>query len=140
MGSVVYLDIEASLEGVIKEVGLVYDAYTLKTSSIEQIKEFLTAHSPTYIAGHNIVHFDKVLLDQTSLKSELEKYTIIDTLPASFLLFNEKTFHNLPKKYKNEDAFFNDLMNWSIIIWYFIGFYPLAQLQYMYYNMYTYYN
>jgi ATP-dependent DNA helicase RecQ len=106
--SVVYLDIEASLEGVIKEVGLVYDAYTLKTSSIEQIKEFLTAHSPTYIAGHNIVHFDKVLLDQTSLKSELEKYTIIDTLPASLLLFNEKTFHNLPKKYKNEDAFYND--------------------------------
>jgi len=49
-----------------------------------------------------------VLLDQTSLKSELEKYTIIDTLPASLLLFNEKTFHNLPKKYKDEDNFYND--------------------------------
>ena len=48
LDSVVYLDIEASLEGVIKEVGLVYNSYTLKTNSIEQIKEFLTAHFPTY--------------------------------------------------------------------------------------------
>ena len=45
---VVYLDIEASLEDVIEEVGLVYNSYTLKTNSIEQIKEFLTANFPTY--------------------------------------------------------------------------------------------
>ena len=108
MYEIVYLDIEASLDGIIKEIGLVYETDSLKTSSIEQVKEFLTVHSPKYIAGHNIVKFDKVLLEQTSIKSELEKYIIIDTLPASLLLFNEKTFHNLPKKYKNEDNFYNN--------------------------------
>lgn len=108
MHSVVYLDIEASLDGVIKEIGMVQDSQTLKTSSIEEVKKFLITQNPDYIAGHNIVHFDKVLLEQTSLKSELEKYTIIDTLPVSLLLFNEKTFHNLPKKYKDEDNFYND--------------------------------
>lgn len=108
MYSIVYLDIEASLDGVIKEIGLVFNSQTLKTSSIEKVKEFLITNSPDYIIGHNIVHFDQVLLEQTSLKIELKKYIIIDTLPVSLLLFNEKTFHNLPKKYKNEDTFYND--------------------------------
>lgn len=108
MSTIVYLDLEASLEGSIKEIGLIFDTHTLKTTSIQKVKEFLETHKPDYIAGHNIMHFDKVLLEKTSLYAQLQEYKIIDTLPTSLLLFNEKTFHNLPKKYKNEDNFYND--------------------------------
>ena len=108
MQSIVYLDIEATLEGVIKEIGLLCNQESLKSSSLDQVKEFLAKYNPQYIIGHNIIHFDKLLLEQTSFATELTKYTIIDTLHASLLLFNEKTFHNLPKMYKNEDNFYND--------------------------------
>ena len=35
-------------------------------------------------------------------------HKIIDTLPLSLLLFNEKSIHALPKNYKSEDDFKND--------------------------------
>lgn len=108
MSTVLYLDIEATLDSKIKEYGLLCDSSILKTSSLEEVKKFLLDTQPKYIVGHNFISFDQVLLEQTSLQSELEKYIVIDTLWASLLLFNEKTFHNLPKKYKTEDNFYNN--------------------------------
>lgn len=108
MSEILYLDIEASLDSKIYEYGLVYNSETLRTSSLDEAKKFIQTYSPKYIAGHNFIDFDHTLLSQTSLKLELDNYIIIDTLPASLLLFNEKTFHSLPKKYKNEDNFYNN--------------------------------
>lgn len=108
MKDLLFLDVEASYESKIKEIGLVLNGNTLKTSSIDEVKEFIEIHKPKYIVGHNFIQFDKQLLDNTSLKNTIDKLIVIDTLPASLLLFNEKTFHSLPKKYKSEDEFLND--------------------------------
>jgi len=107
----IFLDIEAikNTEPIkIKELGLVYGDKTLKTSSLAEAKAFIEECDPIYIAGHNFIEFDWKILKGTSLFSVIEKRVIVDTLPISLLLFNEKTFHNLPKKYKNEDEFLND--------------------------------
>jgi len=73
MSTVLYLDIEATLDSKIQEYGLLCDSLTLKTSSIEAVKKFLSDTHPNYIVGHNFVEFDQVLLEQTSMKSELHK-------------------------------------------------------------------
>jgi ATP-dependent DNA helicase RecQ len=108
MYDVLFLDIEASYESKIQEIGLVFNEKTLKTSSIEKAKEFIDTYKPKYVVGHNFIQFDKKILAQSSLKESIDKLVAIDTLPTSLLLFNEKTFHNLPKKYKSEDHFLND--------------------------------
>ncbi|WOE70567.1 DEAD/DEAH box helicase [Hydrogenimonas thermophila] len=109
--NILFLDIEA-VKGTdpikIEELGLVYGDKTLKTSSFAEAKAFIEECDPIYIAGHNFIEFDWKILKGTSLFSMIEKRVIVDTLPISLLLFNEKTFHSLPKKYKNEDEFLND--------------------------------
>jgi len=106
-----YMDLEASLEGKIKEIGLVFKDDTLKTKSPQEVYEYIENVPTRYIVGHNIIAFDKKILEQTSLNRLLEDKIFIDTLPISMLLFNEKTFHKLPKNYKNEDNFYNDPVN-----------------------------
>jgi len=104
----IYIDIEATFTGDIQELGLVYKEDELKTSSIKEAFEYIK-HAPTeYIAGHNIIAFDKKILETSSIGTLLQNKIFIDTLPVSLLLFNEKTFHNLPKNYKSEDNFLND--------------------------------
>lgn len=104
----IFIDVEATLNVEIQEIGLVYKEDELKTSSIKEASEFI-GHIPTnYIAGHNIIAFDKQILDTSSISTLLQNKTFIDTLPVSLLLFNEKTFHNLPKNYKSEDNFLNN--------------------------------
>jgi ATP-dependent DNA helicase RecQ len=108
MQDILFLDIEASYESKIKELGAVLNGHILKTSSIEEVKEFIEFHQPKYVVGHNFIQFDKKILANSSLKETIDKLIAIDTLPTSLLLFNEKTFHSLPKKYKSEDQFLND--------------------------------
>lgn len=104
----IYIDIEASMNGNIQELGLVYKEAELKTSSIKEAFEYIK-HAPTeYIAGHNFIAFDKKILETSSISTLLQNKIFIDTLPVSLLLFNEKTFHNLPKNYKSEDNFLNN--------------------------------
>jgi len=109
--NILFLDIEAIKDTdpiKIKEIGLVYGDKTLKTSSLAEVKAFIEACDPTYIAGHNFIEFDWKILKNTSLSPLIEKRVVVDTLPISLLLFNEKTFHSLPKEYKSEDVFVND--------------------------------
>lgn len=106
-----FLDIEAIKDiqpPKIKEIGLLYDYNTLKTSSLKNAKSFIKIHNPKYIAGHNFINFDMEILKNTSIFMDIKDRVIIDTLPISLLLFNEKTFHELPKKYKDDDNFLND--------------------------------
>jgi len=115
MQPILYIDIEASRNSDIKEYGLVYEDKELKTSSLDDVKDFFNTYSPNYIAGHNFINFDMRLLNKTSFKSFLDDVVIIDTLPSSLLFFNEKTFHKIPKMYKNEDVFLNDPVKDSLL-------------------------
>ena len=87
----IYIDIEATLNGEIQELGLVYKEDELKTSSIQEAYEYIEAIPTNYITGHNIIVFDKRILEKSSISTLLQNKTFIDTLPISLLLFNQKT-------------------------------------------------
>lgn len=106
--NIIFLDIEATKEKKIQELGIVHLESHLKTSSMLEIKEFIKDIDTNFISGHNFIRFDLGILKETSLYSGIKEYIIIDTLALSLLLFNEKTHHNLQKNYKSEDAFEND--------------------------------
>ena len=109
MNNIIFCDIEASIKTKkINEVGLVYKNSNFKTSSIEEAKKFISICKTDFISGHNFIDFDLNILKYSSLYKDIVNYKIIDTLPLSLLLFNEKTIHSLPKNYKNEDDFDNN--------------------------------
>jgi len=103
-----FIDIEATYNGDIQEIGVIYRNEELKTNSLKNVKKFIRQSQTDYIVGHNIIEFDKKLLEKTSISGLFKDKIFIDTLPVSMLFFNEKTFHALPKNYKNEDCFLND--------------------------------
>lgn len=103
-----FIDIEASFNSDIHEIGIIYKEDELKTTSVQKAHEFIKYAPTKYIAGHNIIAFDKKILNTSSISTLLQDKIFIDTLPISMLLFNEKTFHNLPKNYKSEDNFLNN--------------------------------
>jgi len=107
--NIIFCDIEANTKTKnIDDIGLLYKGRELKTSSLKAASSFIELCSSTYMAGHNFIDFDIEILKETSLYQHIKEYHIIDTLPLSLLLFNEKTVHSLPKNYKNEDDFKND--------------------------------
>ena len=109
MNNIIFCDIEASIKTKkINEVGLVYKNSNFQTSSIEEAKKFISICKTDFISGHNFIDFDLNILKYSSLYKDIVNYKIIDTLPLSLLLFNEKTIHSLPKNYKNEDDFDNN--------------------------------
>jgi len=103
-----YIDLEATFDSNIQEIGIIFKEDELKTNSIKEAYEYIKNTPTKYIAGHNVIAFDKELLKNSSIKQLLDDKIFIDTLPISMLLFNEKTFHNLPKNYKSEDNFLNN--------------------------------
>ena len=104
----IFIDVEATTRGKIEELGIVFGNETLRTSSIKEALKAIESFPTNYIAGHNFIDFDKKLLEKTSLNRILGQCILLDTLPISLLLFNEKTFHSLPKNYKTEDCFVNN--------------------------------
>ncbi len=107
--NILFCDIEATIKTKkINEMGLVYQDKKLKTTSLEEGRNFIKSNMPTYISGHNFIDFDLEVLKETSLYQDIKELDIIDTLPLSLLFFNEKTIHSLPKDYKSEDDFQND--------------------------------
>ncbi|QSZ42832.1 RecQ family ATP-dependent DNA helicase [Sulfurimonas aquatica] len=103
-----YIDLEATFDSNIQEIGIIFQEDELKTNSIKEAYEYIHNTPTKYIAGHNVIAFDKELLKSTSINQLLDDKIFVDTLPISMLLFNEKTFHNLPKNYKSEDNFLNN--------------------------------
>ncbi len=109
MDKLLFCDIEAAIKTrKIKELGFIYNNQELKTSSIHEASDFLTKLDIDYIVGHNFIDFDLQILKESSLYEKIKTFNIIDTLPLSLLLFNEKTVHSLPKNYKTEDDFKNN--------------------------------
>ncbi len=106
---IIFCDLEVDKStNKIYELGFVYKDKELKTKEILQSVEFINSLDSEFIAGHNFIAFDLEKLKKTTVNQILYKYNIIDTLPLSLLLFNEKTHHSLPKNYKSEDDFKNN--------------------------------
>ena len=106
---IVFCDLEVDIKSKkIHELGFVYKEKELKTTEITKSREFIHSCHSDVIAGHNFIDFDIEHLKNTTLYQDIKEYKIIDTLPLSLLLFNEKTHHSLPKNYKNEDDFKNN--------------------------------
>lgn len=107
--NIIFCDIEANTKTKkVQEIGLLHQDKELKTSSIQECIMFINLCDSSYIAGHNFIDFDMEILKETSMYQHIKEYNIIDTLPLSLLLFNEKTVHSLPKNYKSEDDFKNN--------------------------------
>ena len=107
--NIIFCDIEANTKTKkVEEIGLLYQDKELKTSSIQECITFINLCDSSYLAGHNFIDFDMEILKETSMYQHIKEYNIIDTLPLSLLLFNEKTVHSLPKNYKSEDDFKNN--------------------------------
>jgi len=106
---IVFCDIEGSFtKKNINELGFIHKSNELKTKSIDESKKFLNDINVKYICGHNFIDFDLNILEDKSIYQQIKEYKVIDTLPLSLLLFNEKTLHSLPKNYKTEDNFENN--------------------------------
>ncbi|MDQ7047508.1 MAG: hypothetical protein Q9M39_07765 [Sulfurovum sp.] len=106
---IIYCDTEVDEKTKkINEIGLVYKDRNLQTTSVDKASSFLIRHSSGFIGGHNFIDFDMEIIKSTSFYLVAKKYHIIDTLPLSLLLLNEKTLHKLPKNYKDEDNFKNN--------------------------------
>jgi len=107
--NIIFLDLEVDKHTKrIYELGLIYKNRTHNASGIQEAKNFIKLCNTRYICGHNFIDFDLEALKDTTLYQTLNTHKIIDTLPVSLLLFNEKTIHALPKNYKSEDDFKND--------------------------------
>ncbi|RXI45763.1 recombinase RecQ [Malaciobacter mytili] len=107
--NIIFCDLEVDKKTKkIKELGLIYKSEKLRTNSINETRSFIKSLDCKYIAGHNFIDFDLNIIESTSLYQDIKEYQIIDTLPLSLLLFNEKTIHSLPKNYKSEDDFSNN--------------------------------
>ena len=107
--NILYIDLEVNRQTKkIDEIGLLCGEHSLKTSNFLEAQEFIQSIDAKYLCGHNIVDFDLDYLKTSSLYRFVQHLEVIDTLPLSLLLFNEKTHHSLPKNYKSEDDFKND--------------------------------
>ena len=107
--NIIFLDIEVSVKTKkIHELGMVYKNLNHNTPAIKEATNFIKLCNAKYICGHNFIDFDLEILKDTTLYHAFKAHEIIDTLPLSLLLFNEKSIHALPKNYKSEDDFKND--------------------------------
>jgi len=107
--SIIFLDIEVNKQTKkIYELGMVYKNRYHNTPAIKEITNFIKLCNAQYICGHNFIDFDLKILKDTTLYNTFKAHKIIDTLPLSLLLFNEKSIHALPKNYKSEDDFKNN--------------------------------
>ncbi|AXG71755.1 ATP-dependent DNA helicase RecQ [Kordia sp. SMS9] len=104
-----YIDIETTQQGKIKDVGALLGDRKLHTKAVEALKPWII--EAEYICGHNIIAHDIPLLKKV-LGDEIFKHKkLVDTLLWSPILFNENPYHKLVKGYKilNENDYNNPL-------------------------------
>ncbi|QHI35794.1 ATP-dependent DNA helicase RecQ [Kordia antarctica] len=106
---ILYIDIETTLQGKIKDVGALFGTQKLHTSSVAELKPFIIAAE--YICGHNILAHDIPLLEKVLGNEIFQHKKIVDTLLWSPILFNENPYHKLVKGYKivNDSDYNNPL-------------------------------
>ena len=106
---VLYIDIETTKQGKIKDVGALFNGQELHESQLKKLKNWIT--QAEYICGHNIVAHDIPLLKRVLGNEIFSNKKIVDTLLWSPLLFSDNPYHKLVKGYKivNDSDYNNPL-------------------------------
>ena len=109
MNKVLYIDIETSKLGRIKDVGALFNGQELHESQLTKLENWIIQSE--YICGHNIVAHDIPLLERVLGNEIFRNKKIVDTLLWSPLLFSDNPYHKLVKGYK----IVNDLDDFEFI-------------------------
>ena len=106
---ILYLDIETSKDGKIKDIGALLDIQEFHERNFEKLKEWID--QAEYICGHNIIAHDIPILSKTFGSAIFENKILIDTLLWSPILFSNNPYHKLVKGYKivNDSEYNNPL-------------------------------
>lgn len=102
-----FVDIEVGIkDNRIHDIGAVrWDGATFHSADKRELYRFL--NGVDYICGHNIIHHDAKYL----FGNDRERWTLVDTLYVSPLLFPERPYHHLMKDDKLESDQINNPVN-----------------------------
>ena len=106
---ILYIDIETSKKGKIKDVGAIFNGQELHEKQLGKLEGWIK--EAKYICGHNIVAHDIPLLKKVLGSEIFQDKRIIDTLLWSPIIFNDNPYHKLVKGYKivNDSDYNNPL-------------------------------
>ena len=109
INKILYIDIETTKQGQIKDVGALFNGQELHESQLSKLENWI--NQAEYICGHNIVAHDIPLLERVLGSEIFRNKKIVDTLLWSPLLFSENPYHKLVKGYKivNDSDYNNPL-------------------------------
>ena len=109
ISKILYIDIETTKQGKIKDVGALFNGQELHESQLTKLKNWIS--EAEYICGHNIVAHDIPLLERALGNEVFKNKKIVDTLLWSPLLFCDNPYHKLVKGYKivNDSDYNNPL-------------------------------
>ena len=109
INKILYIDIETTKQGKIKDIGALFNGQELHESQLTKLKNWI--NKAEYICGHNIVAHDMPLLERVLGNEIFKNKKIVDTLLWSPLLFSDNPYHKLVKGYKivNDSDYNNPL-------------------------------
>ncbi len=109
INKILYIDIETTKQGKIKDVGALFNGLELHESQLTKLENWI--NQAEYICGHNIVVHDIPLLERVLGNEIFRNKKIVDTLLWSPLLFSDNPYHKLVKGYKivNDSDYNNPL-------------------------------
>ena len=109
INKVLYIDIETTKQGKIKDVGALFNGQELHENQLTKLENWI--NQAEYICGHNIVAHDIPLLERVLGNEIFRNKKIVDTLLWSPLLFSDNPYHKLVKGYKivNDSEYNNPL-------------------------------
>lgn len=101
----IFLDIESTLSGEIREIAYVYgDERVIAETAQEREQVFsrlnAIAQEAAFVGGHNILWHDLPILADKGKCPEVQKLPVLDTLLLSPLAFPQKPYHRLIKNDK----------------------------------------
>lgn len=107
--NMLFLDLETTKDGKIKDIGALFGSKELPPNKIEILKSWIDKSQ--IICGHNILEHDIPILKEKLGDDLFDGKKYIDTLLWSPLLFAKKPYHRLVKGYKliNEKEYSNPL-------------------------------
>ncbi len=106
---ILYIDIEATIQGKIKDIGALFNGHELHESTLTNLEKWII--EAEFICGHNIIKHDIPLLEKKFGRDIFRNKKIVDTLLWSPLLFSDNPYHKLVKGYKivNDSEYNNPL-------------------------------
>lgn len=109
VNKILYIDIETTKQGKIKDVGALFNGQELHESQLTKLESWI--EQSEYICGHNIVAHDIPLLESVLGNDIFKNKKVVDTLLWSPLLFSDNPYHKLVKGYKivNDSDYNNPL-------------------------------